>query len=239
MDYFGGQTIVQIEHHGYSEAFAIPKLEAGLLQQAVTDAVQSGLVWVVNGGVSVWQEEVPDGLLTSSARLNPPPTALSLFDLLPDRVPEAWQDGHTTALALVVALSNAQNVPLPWPLIRHVITEARNNGLIQLELNGISWPCGRGNAEQVHIVLNDTNGPVGPREAPTPPNRHLRTDRVLKPAELQDFADVIGELVRLLQPWTPTIQVMLDIDTTRVPMDPDVKAKVNAILSQVKESWRI
>ncbi|PSR20354.1 MAG: hypothetical protein C7B45_15335 [Sulfobacillus acidophilus] len=239
LDYFGGQTMVQIEHQGYSEAFAIPKLEAGPLQQAVTDAVKSGLVWVVNGGVSVWQEEVPDGLLTRSARLNPPPTALSLFDLLPDRVPEAWQDGKTTALALVVALSNAQGVPLPWPLIRHVITEARNNGLIQLELNGISWPCGRGDAEQVRIVLNDTKGPIGPGEAPTPPDRHLRSDRVLKPAEIQNLADVIGELARLLQPWTPTIQVMLDIDTTRVPMDPDVKAKVNALLSQVTKGWNI
>ncbi|MDA8204878.1 MAG: DUF499 domain-containing protein [Thermaerobacter sp.] len=240
IDYFGGSTVVQVEHQGYSEPFAIPKIAVGPLQQAVMDAVKTGRVWVVNGGVSVWQEEVPEGLLTRTARLNPPPTALGIFDLLPDRVAEAWQEGKTTALALVVALSNARGVPLPWPLIRHVITEARNNGLVQLELNGIPWPCGRVDAEQVRIVLKNTDGTTdGPRKAPTPQGQHLQSDRVLKPAEIQDLADVIGELVRLLQPWAPTIQVMLDVDTSSLPMDPEVKGKVNVLLSHVKENWQL
>jgi len=107
-------------------------------------------------------------------------------------------------------------------------------------LNGVTWPCGRVDAEKVRIILKDTDGPSGrPRETPTTPGQHLWSDRVLTPAEIQDLAEVIGELVRLLQPWVPTIQVRLDVDTSSVPMDPEVKDKVNALLSQVKPDWNI
>ncbi|NMP23504.1 hypothetical protein [Sulfobacillus harzensis] len=207
------------------------------MQRAITQAVETGLLWVTTGGLSVWQEPLPDGLLTTGARLNAPPTPLSVFDLLPDRVPEAWQDGKTTALALLVALSNLQGEPLPWLLVRQVITEARNHGLVHLELGTTTWPCGRADAEQVRISVGDT--PIIDPPPPPLPKQRLRSDRVLKPSEVQDLADVIGELMRLLQPWAPTIQVTLDVDTSTAPMDPTVRHQVNALLSQVKDNWTL
>ncbi len=236
VEYFNGSTVIQLTHQGYTEPQAIPKVDGGALQRAITEAVETGLLWVITGGLSVWQETLPDGLLTSAARLNAPPTPLGVFDLLPDRVPEAWQDGKTTALALLVALSNVRGEPLPWPLVRQVITEARNHGLVHMELGTATWPCGRADAEQVRISVKDK--PID-RPPPPPQEQHLRAHRVLKPGEVQDLADVIGELVRLLQPWAPTIQVTLDVDTSSIPMDPTIRDHVNALLSHVKDNWTL
>lgn len=232
--YFSGETVVEVLRNGYAESVPVPRVREEALAHAVEQAIEHGTLWVVNGVVSLWGEPVPAGVLTSTAQLNSPPEPLGVFDVLPERVPEGWAtDGRTTALALSVAISNLRGVPVPWPLVSRAVTEARNAGLITVDTEGVSWPCNSFESDKVHLIVS-TNPPPPP---PPPPGGRLRTERVLKPAQIQNFAEIVGELVQTLQPLSPAIQVAVEIDTRNKALDAETEAKVNALLKMVDGSW--
>ena len=47
-----------------------------------------------------FNEPVPPGVLSASASLRPPPDPIPVQELMDAAIPEAWQDGKTSALAL-------------------------------------------------------------------------------------------------------------------------------------------
>lgn len=64
----------------------------------------------------------------------------------------------------------------------------------------------------------------------------MRSERVLKPAELQDLADVIGELFQESAPWGPKLSVTLEVDAG---MDPAKRARISELLRQVNGGWSL
>ena len=104
-DYFAGGHTVTVPREGYEETLVIPKCESLFVEDAVSQAVERGLVWLTNGPASILGEPVPAGVLSASATLQPPPDPITVHELMTESIPDAWKDGKTNALAISTALS--------------------------------------------------------------------------------------------------------------------------------------
>ena len=220
----------------------MPQVAEDALSKAIAEAVAMGRIWLVNGTVSLFGEPVPEGVIMASALIYPPPSSVSVFDVLPEKIPEAWHDGVATALSVSIGISQMYGRPLPWSVISQAITEARNAGLVTMESDQVNWPCSYTEAGSVKLRL-----PVSTR--PKPPvsdgaiakggDSRIRSERVLKPAEIQNLADVIGELVQVLDEWSPIIHVTLELDTIQKKLDAETIERVNVLLTEVSPTWKI
>src|SRR5262249_3342514 len=157
------------------------------------------------GAASLCGEPLPPGLLSADATLSAPPAPLPPSDLLPAQVPAAWGgDGTTTAAALADALSAKAGRPLPWPTVRAALTGAFQGRLLERAVGRGPWPCHRAGAAAGPVQVpgrkagGGTATPdvvVPPEPPPRPGVRVARAD--LRPNQLQDLADQVGELTRL------------------------------------------
>ena len=139
-DYFGGETVVQVQREGYEEPVFVPAAPKEVVDEAVEEAVRSGKLWLLSGPASVWAEEVPVGLLTPVARLLPPPEQIPTGDLLAATLPEAWEGETTTALAIAAALSNRAGENLPWPVVRQALDDAFRAHFLDRTPDSGAWP---------------------------------------------------------------------------------------------------
>ena len=58
-----------------------------------------------------------------------------------EAIPQAWQDGKTTALALVTALSQKRGATLPWDTVKSAIDGAIRAKWLALSNESAYWPC--------------------------------------------------------------------------------------------------
>lgn len=230
--YFSGTTVVDIGHEGFSESLAVPKVAERALDDAVTEAVQAGALWLVNGPVSLWREPVPAGVWTAMAKLYAPPTPVGVMDILPAKIPIAWSNDASTGLAIAAALADSDR-PLPWSVVMRALSDAHDAGLIALDTDGHTGPVGAADAGRVRVGLR-TNPPPPP--PPPPPAGRMRSEQVLKAGELQDLADVVGELLQELAPWEPTLSVTLEVGAA---IDPAKRVRISELLRRVKAGWAL
>ena len=71
-DYFAGGRAVQVPMGGYEDTFCIPACEPSQVDEAISQAVDEGLIWMTNGPASMLGEPIPAGILTPSAVLRTP-----------------------------------------------------------------------------------------------------------------------------------------------------------------------
>src|SRR5690606_8812220 len=71
--YFSGDQVVYIQHEGYEEPLFIPYAERSILEDAVRDAVENGVLWLTSGPASIYSESIPAGVLSPNAVLHSPP----------------------------------------------------------------------------------------------------------------------------------------------------------------------
>jgi hypothetical protein len=230
--YFSGATVVDIPRGGFSESLAVPKVPEQALDDAVVAAVASGTLWLVNGLVSLWHEPVPVGVWTDAAMLYAPPSPFSVMDILPTKLPAAWKHDESTGLAIATALAEPGR-PLPWNVVMTVLNEAHDAGLITLDLDmeGLSRPITASDVGRVRLSLR-----TSPSSPPRPPTGRMRSQQTLKPGELQDLADVIGELFTALEPWRPTLSVQLEVDAA---IDAAERSRVSELLKHVHGDWTL
>ena len=69
VDFFDGKHVSRVQREGYEEPFPVPMVPRDVLEREVTEAVKAGIVWLVSGPTSVFEEEIPLGVLTDSATL--------------------------------------------------------------------------------------------------------------------------------------------------------------------------
>ena len=79
IDYFEGGHTVTVPKEGYDDIAVIPGCEPKVVEEAVAAAVERGNIWLTNGPASVFQEQVPTGILTLQATLNQPPEPISSY----------------------------------------------------------------------------------------------------------------------------------------------------------------
>lgn len=123
-EYFAGGYQARIPAEDYEEFMDIPGCSEAVLAQAVGEAVEQGIVWLVNGPASVWYEPVPEGVLSSAAELHPPPNPVAAQELTAESLPGAWTDGKTNAAELARALSIKRGYTVPGPLMTQAIKDS-------------------------------------------------------------------------------------------------------------------
>jgi hypothetical protein len=77
IDFFSGTNVVQVQRDGYMEPLPIPKASTDVIRASVTQAVESGLLWLTNGPASILAEPIPAGVLPDFAPTTTPPSVES------------------------------------------------------------------------------------------------------------------------------------------------------------------
>lgn len=126
----------------------VPRLEQiDILENAIREAVQRGLLLVQHGHVNFYREDLPPGPLNDQLVLWSAPTRISGANLTVQALPAAWQGDSATLPALRDALCAKQTSPLPWTLLQDAINEALSMGLFELASG--TWPCSPLAADEV------------------------------------------------------------------------------------------
>ena len=193
LEYFGGGFSVSVPREGYDDTFDVPSCSEEAVQAAVDRAVEDGLVWLRNGPTSVWKEEVPYGALDEQAVLFPPPDELTPHELVEEALPGAWADRRTDGGTLTRALSQARGEAVPWGLVRESIDNAVQSRWLEVA----EGRTGTSYAEASTLKLRR------PAESPTPEPEPVPriAEAVLEPAEIQDLADRIPDILNVSAGW--------------------------------------
>ncbi|MFW0859479.1 MAG: DUF499 domain-containing protein [Dehalococcoidia bacterium] len=193
IQFFDGKHVSRVQREGYEEAFPVPKAVREVVEQASYEAVKAGVVWLISGTASIFREEIPPGLLSDAAALNPPPSEIPATALLPQNLPAAWSRSVTTAAAISQALSAVHGKPLPWPVVRTAIEGAIRGRLLELTTDSGPWPCDWTGATKVRLQVPEEAPPLQP---PLPIERRKCAEAELEPAELQDIVDGLSDVLK-------------------------------------------
>jgi hypothetical protein len=245
-EYFSGDHVAHVEQDGYTEPVPIPKAAPDVLKAAIRTAVQQGALWLRNGQTSLYDEEVPEGLIDEDTTLKTPPEGISPTDLLPANLPGAWSDEKTTAADLASALSEEYGEPLPWPIVRKAIDGAFRASYMKTAVDSQEWPTDRSGADHVKIDLpskEQTATADGWTGRETPPAGGFgsgvkRVSGELEFDEIQNLADEVGRLVSAAAGHGIRFEVNIQAGTEE-PLPTDVEARLNEILEHVSDKLQL
>lgn len=226
-DYFVGGHVVHVQREGYDESVTVPAAPHTVVDEAVEEAVQQGELWLLSEPASIWSQEIPAGLLTPDAELWPPPEAIPPAELLPPNLPAAWTADETTALALLNALSKQAGKTLPWPLVRDALDSAFKVNFLERAVDSGPWPCELPGAQNVKVRL-----PSEPPPPPPPPSGTYVAEADLEVYELQDLADVVGDLVEATAGYHLAFRVRIEL--SGAPPE-EVLDRANAVLTDASD----
>jgi hypothetical protein len=243
VSYFAGGKVIQVQREGYTEPITIPKASREVIEEALRAAVRSGQLWLIAGAASLWQEDIPAGLLTDDARLQERPQPISPKDLLPPNLPEAWVSEITTARAILDALSTKIGKPLPWAIVRQAIEGAFAANFLERPLDSGPWPCDLGGALAVRVRLPLASPPPPPSTPPVSPPAPAKTGALSAAASLRTHQ--VQELAEQLPALTKAavgldLSFYLGIEIKRSPaLSEEVIEKINQVLQQVSEELKL
>jgi hypothetical protein len=230
--YFGGGHVVKIAKEGYEELVVIPKAGPQLVDEAIQEAVKDGRLWLTLGPSSVLGEEIPAGLLSDQAQLQAPPSPIAAADLLPENLPAAWQDEVATALNISDALSTKAGRVLPWITVRRAIDGALSGRL--LERVAGQWPTDYSNAQSITLRV-PAERPAVPPPLPPPPRPGVRiAEAELRPNQIQDLADSLGELIESAAGHELRFTLRVELESVD-SLSEDVVEKITSVLVEVSE----
>jgi hypothetical protein len=235
-DYFAGGRVVQVARQGYEEPVVIPRATSGVVEAAVVAAVEAGKLCLTAGAASLCGEAVPPGLLATGTTLQAPPAPLPPSDLLPAQVPAAWSGEATTATALADALSAKAGKPLPWNTVRAALNGAFQTRLLERAVDSGPWPCDRAGASSVRVQLPGKYPPPPPPPLPRPPGV-LVAQADLRPNQLQDLTDQLGELARAAIDHDLKFHLRIELGGA-TPPSAELVERLNKLLAEVAEGLR-
>ena len=187
---FSGRHTVRIPREGYDDYVTIPACPQEAVLEAVGQAVEHGIVWLINTPATAWKEALPAASLNEKAGLHSPPDAVTPQDLMADTIPAMWKDHRTNDMALIQALSHERSTLLPWGIVRDGIGAAVNNRWLVLAEG--SGPCDCEYGQAVQLILKQPKVPES-QPLPSPPSG-TRTN-VLDAFQIQDLADQVSDLL--------------------------------------------
>ncbi len=263
-DYFSGSNVVQIQYEGYSEPLPIPRAEPAVIDTAVSEAVKSGQLCLISGEACFLAEDIPAGVLTNEAQLQPSPEPLSINDVLPDTLPEAWSNTTTTARRIYNALVEKVGQPLPWQTVRDAIEGAARSGRFELTPDSQNWPCNFASASSVKFQLPQSNQPKPIDSVPVKPSSTQRfvvsenkssdyqtnlsatktkTNRLIASAELQtheiqELGEKIAEIKNAAAGIDLKLNVQIELGGESQPSD-DAIARINQLLQDISDNLKL
>jgi len=236
----GGRTMI-VNRGGYEEPIAVPRVPAAAVDAAVTASVCDGKLWLTSGPASFLAEEVPAGLLSDDAALQAPPPPIPPIEVLAQTIPEAWTDGATTGQILAVAISKRVGKVIPWVTVREAIEGALRARMIERLADSGPWPCDFAGSSSLRLRVT-TGGPVPPEPTPpTTPSPRPGTwsgEARLQPSQIQDLADVMGELLRARRDCELSFSVRLELTGKETPSE-EVISEVNRVLKNVNHEFQV
>jgi len=238
-EYFNGSNVVQVEKDGYQEPVQIPKASQEVVDKAIGQAVESGVIWLRSGPASVLGEPIPAGVLTSAARLRKPPSMIAAAEVLPENLPGAWQDDETNALSIATALSQKVGETLPWKTVKDVIGAALQGRFVELIDGSSQWPCEFHAAQSIKIKVSSGGGDGG--GAGGSPPKVLVASAELEPSEIQDLGDAMPQLLDIKAKTNVPVKFHVRVelgDGDDLPPQ-EVADQVNQLLSGLKDGFRV
>ncbi|MBP9024746.1 MAG: ATP-binding protein [Phycisphaerae bacterium] len=247
IDYFNGTKVVQVDKGGFTEPAPVPKAPPEAVNAAVTEAVSAGKVWLLSGPASLLAEQIPTGVLQPSATLRVPPTSISAASILPENLPNAWQDGATTAMAIATALSQQAGLTLPWKTIRDVIGGSLQARFITLADDSAAWPCELSAASGVKIRVaaaggGGTGGGGGGETGGGGRKPGVRVAAAdFEPSQMQDLGDLIPALleVKAKAKVGMKFHVRLEVGDGSTPPGEEVVNDINGLLADLGNDFRV
>ena len=192
IDYFAGGRTVMAPREGYEEPVEIPACAPAAVEAAIAEAVERGVLLLLNGPASLQGEPLPAGVLTTAATLRSPMAPIPVQRLMSDAVPDAWKPGTATVLALSVALAGQEGHPIPWTVLHRAIDDAIASRWLELAPGSAAWPCDASGAAAVTL-----RPPAGFRpESVSETSATYRSSAALEPDGLQDLIDALPEIVK-------------------------------------------
>ena len=240
VDYFSGSHVVQVDRGGFEEPMHIPKAPEQIVHEAINTAVEAGLVWLLAEPASVLAEPIPTGVLTSAAELRVPPAPIPAPQILEEALPNAWEQGTTTAMAIAATLSQERGVTLPWKTVKDAINAALQARFFELTEDSGEWPCDFAHAQAVKVApasgkgdRPEEPGDVGGTVAP-------RAEAEFDAAEMQDLGDAVPALLDVKARFDVPLkfQVRLSLGDGEQPSQEIIDA-VNKALADTKSEFRI
>ncbi|MFW6456710.1 MAG: DUF499 domain-containing protein [Planctomycetota bacterium] len=233
--YFSGETTVKVDRGGYEEPLNIPAASRQVVLEAIREAVKEGELWVICDDASFCDESVPEGTLTDEATLQSSPSPIAQSDLMPESIPGAWEDGVATARDITSAVSEKTEKPLPWGTVMKALRNAVRARELELTDDSASLPCEFEEAGSIK-VKKATEGGGG---TPPPPARGTKTARAeLRPFQIQDLADVVGELKELTVGHGLNVEVQIDVEDAD-DLSEEKLEKLNKILGSISENLKL
>jgi hypothetical protein len=237
LDYFADGRVVDVPRDGYVEPIAVPRAPQEIVETAIGEAVREERLWLTLEGASILGEEVPAGLLVASAQLRPPPQPIPPTALLPDALPGAWSRGTATGLSIATALSDGDGPALPWATVRDAITGAIRAQLVRRSDDSGPWPCDYAEAGSLRLRL-PTAAPPPPPPGPSPQPGTLVAEAELRPSEIQDLADAMGEIRTATAGLDVTFRVRIEVSGEAASSD-GIAERLNEILKGISDELQI
>ena len=242
-DYFVGGHTVTVPKEGYDDTLVVPRCDPADVDEAIAQATEQGVLWMLNEPASILGEPIPPGILGPSARLRPPPTEIGPDELTAASIPEVWVDDRTNALAIATALSTKQGATLPWPAVESAIDAAIRTRWLELGSESATWPCDLTGARNVVLQIPAGQAGLAAQEAKDPaqatrPKGVLIAEAALEAHGIQDLADQIPDLATAAVGHELRFGVRIEFHEGPTP-DPTVVNKLNSLLSEVSEELRL
>lgn len=246
VDYFNGRRVVQVQRGGYQEPLHIPSASRQVVEQAITEAVESDKIWLTSGPASLLGETIPAGVLTPAAILSAPPAAIPAAEILPENLPAAWQNDEANGLAIATALSQKVGKILPWKSVRDVIHGSIQARFVELVDGSGTWPCDFAVARTVRLKVAtggaEAGGIAGIGAGVGRPHIHvLVASADFEPSEIQDLADLVPQLLEFKAKSKVPLRfhVRLEVgDGTQKP-SPQSASELNRVLDGLKDGFTL
>lgn len=242
LDYFGGSNVVQVQRDGYMEPLTIPKAQVGIVESSISQAIESGTLWLTSGPASVLSEPIPAGVLTEQATIQGPPSRLAAAEILPANLPQAWTNEKATGLSIATALSQKIGQVLPWKTVSDVITSSLNARFAELDPLSEKWPCPFPSAQLIKLKVSsgfDVGRPGSGFDVGEPHSKAVIARAELPPSAIQDLGDIIPEILEIKNradvPLAIKVQIELGDENTRA--DEETVQALNKLLSNIDESF--
>ncbi|MDE0182657.1 MAG: DUF499 domain-containing protein [Caldilineaceae bacterium] len=237
-DYFAGGHSALEPKEGYDDLFFIPACEPSQVDEAISQAVAQGLIWLTTGPASILGEPVPAGILGPAAVLRPPPDPVAVSELMAEEIPEAWNEGQTNAYAIVTALSSKRGVNLPWSTVRKAIDDAIRTHWLELAGGSAPLDADLSGAQGVLLQMPRTK-PDGFRDnGDDYQEGSLVAEAALEGHGIQDLAELMPKILEAAVEdpieFKVRIQFGGEVEPDRAKVD-----KINALLSEVSADLKL
>lgn len=248
INYFNGKNVVQIQKNGYSDQIHIPYATEKVIHAAVKQAVEQGLLWLTNAPASILAEPIPVGILNAKAKLQMPPADILATEIMPESLPNAWSNENgATALSIATALCQHSEQALPWKTITDVITASLRARFISVDATSGEWPCDYPKAEKIKLKVEEGSGAIpydstlGGSDKTEKASKILTAQMELEPREIQDFGDIVSELLKIKNEFGTPIVFSVQVefgDGEKIP-DTEAMIKINTLLNDIREGFEL